>query len=66
MGFTVHPGDNVHLSLEPDTLADTERLFQALSEGGQVNLAFQKMFWGAWYGSLTDRFGIHWMVNFPL
>lgn len=66
MGFTVHNGDNVHLSLEPDTLAEGERLFQVLSEGGQVNMTFQKMFWGAWYGSLTDRFGIHWMINCPV
>ena len=66
MGFSVQKGNNVHLNLEPDTLAEGERLFQALSEGGTVDMAFQKMFWGAWYGSLTDRFGIHWMVNCPV
>ncbi|NNM67921.1 MAG: VOC family protein [Spirochaetales bacterium] len=66
MGFTLHSGNNVYLNLEPDTLAEGERLFQVLSEGGQVKEALQKRFWGAWYGSLTDRFGIHWMVNCPV
>lgn len=63
MGFKVNPGNNVHLNLEPDTREDADRLFNALSEGGTIELPLQDMFWGAYYGSLTDRFGIHWMVN---
>lgn len=63
MGFTVTPGNNVHINLEPDTRAEAERLFAALSAGGTVDMALQDMFWGAYFGSLTDRFGIHWMVN---
>ncbi|MEJ7137252.1 VOC family protein [Amphibiibacter pelophylacis] len=63
MGFAVTPGNNVHLNLEPDTRAEAERLFAALSDGGSVQMPLQDMFWGAYYGSLTDRFGMHWMVN---
>jgi PhnB protein len=63
MGFTVTPGNNVFINLEPDTRAETERLFNALSEGGKVEMPLQDMFWGAYFGSLTDRFGIHWMFN---
>jgi len=63
MGFKVVEGNNVHLNLEPDTRAEAERLFNALAEGGKVDMPLQDMFWGAYFGSLTDRFGIHWMVN---
>ena len=63
MGFTVTAGNNVHINLEPDTRAQTERLFNALAAGGKVEMALQDMFWGAYFGNLTDRFGIHWMFN---
>ena len=63
MGFTVTPGNNMFINLEPDTRAETERLFKALSEGGQVEMTLQEMFWGGYFGSLVDRFGIHWMFN---
>ncbi len=63
MGFTVKPGNNVYLNLEPDTRAEAERLFNGLSSGGQVEMPLQDMFWGAYFGSFSDRFGIRWMVN---
>jgi PhnB protein len=63
MGFSVVPGNNVHINLEPDTRAETERLFNALAAGGTVDMPLQDMFWGACFGSLTDPFGVHWMFN---
>jgi len=63
IGFTVTQGNNVYISLEPDTRAETERLFNALSEGGNVEMPLQEMFWGDYYGSCTDKFGIRWMFN---
>ncbi|MBL8329758.1 MAG: VOC family protein [Rubrivivax sp.] len=63
MGFQLRHGNSVHINLEPDTRAEAERLFQGLSAGGTVEMPLQDMFWGAYFGSLTDRFGIHWMVN---
>lgn len=63
MGFKLNPGNNVYINLEPDTRAETDRLFAALHEGGTVEMALQDMFWGAYWGTLTDRFGIHWMFN---
>jgi PhnB protein len=63
MGFTVVQGNNVYINLEPDTRSETERLFAVLSEGGKVEMPLQDMFWGDFYGSLRDRFGIHWMFN---
>jgi PhnB protein len=63
MGFTVTQGNNVHINLEPDTREETERLFKALSEGGKVTMKLQDMFWGAYFGSCIDKYGISWMVN---
>lgn len=63
MGFTVTQGNNVYINLEPDTRAETDRLFAALGEGGKVETTLQDMFWGAYFGSLTDRFGVRWMFN---
>jgi PhnB protein len=63
MGLKVNVGNNMHLNLEPDTREEAKRLFHALAEGGTVTMDLQEMFWGAYYGSLTDQFGINWMVN---
>ncbi len=63
MGFTVKPGNNCFINLEPDTRAETERLFQALAVNGKVEMALQDMFWGDYFGSLTDQFGVQWMFN---
>jgi PhnB protein len=63
MGFTVTTGNNIHLNLEPDTRAEADRLFAALAEGGTITQPLGEMFWGAYFGSCTDKFGIGWMVN---
>lgn len=63
MGFTVTQGNNMHISLEPDTRAEAQRIFDELSAGGTVSMPLQDMFWGAYFGSFTDRFGINWMIN---
>ena len=39
------------------------KVFDGLSKGGKVNMPLAKQFWGDTYGQLTDKFGIHWMVN---
>jgi PhnB protein len=63
LGFKFIPGNNFHISLEPDSRADTDKLFNALSAGGHVTMPLQDMFWGDYYGTLTDKFGIQWMVS---
>jgi PhnB protein len=65
MGFHVNFGTNMHISLEPDTRAETKRLFDALSKDGKITMELQNMFWGAYYGSVTDKYGVQWMVNCP-
>lgn len=63
MGFQVNFGNNVHITLEPDTRAQTRELFEALSRDGQVTMELQDMFWGDYFGSCTDKFGVQWMFN---
>jgi PhnB protein len=63
MGAPLTVGNNIYLNLEPDTRAETDRLFAALGAGGKVESPLAEMFWGSYWGTLTDKFGIHWMFN---
>jgi PhnB protein len=63
MGFKVNFGNNVYINLEPDTREETRRLFNALSKGGTIEMELQDMFWGDYYGSCKDKYGVQWMFN---
>ena len=63
MGHKLTVGNNFYINLEPDTRAETDKLFAALGQGGKVEMPLQVMFWGAYWGCLVDRFGIKWMFN---
>lgn len=63
MGFVVNKGNNTYIMLEPDTKEETNTLFNALSAGGNVTMELADMFWGDYYGSCVDKFGIQWMFN---
>jgi len=55
--------DDIALSLATGDAAEGERVFNALAAGGQVTMPLQDVFWGGKFGSLTDRFGVQWMVS---
>lgn len=63
MGFKINFGNNYYICLEPDNRQETKRLFEALARGGKITMPLKEMFWGAYYGSCTDKFGVNWMVN---
>lgn len=63
MGFTLTQGNTMHICLEPETKAETKELFDALSTDGTIVMPLTDMFFGAYYGQCTDRFGINWMFN---
>ena len=63
MGFALVQGNSIHINLEPDSRAETDRLFRALGDGGTVGMPLQQMFWGSYFGSVTDQFGVRWMFN---
>ncbi|KVU19553.1 hypothetical protein WK62_03270 [Burkholderia ubonensis] len=51
------------LSLNPASVDEGKKLFDALADGGEVTMPFQKTFWALGFGMLKDRFGVHWMIN---
>jgi PhnB protein len=55
--------DDIALSLATSDAAEGERVFNALAEGGEVTMPLEEAFWGGRFGSLTDRFGVQWMVS---
>lgn len=69
MASDTHPkdrrtaGDNVHMSLMGEDQAGLTQVFGRLAEGGRVDMPLAKQFWGDTFGMLTDKFGVHWMVN---
>lgn len=57
-------GNNFAISLNAQSRAEAEKLFNGLSEGGNVTMPLQDTFWGAYFGMWEDKFGIQWMVNY--
>ena len=56
-------GDNIHMSIAGSDEAKLTEFFNKLAEGGKVDMPLAKQFWGDTFGMLTDKFGVHWMVN---
>lgn len=64
MGQKLTFGTNFYICLSPESKEEAERLFNGLSSGGKIEMPLQDMFWGAYYGSFADKFGVQWMVNY--
>ncbi|MCY4656020.1 MAG: VOC family protein [Gammaproteobacteria bacterium] len=56
-------GNNFHISVDGESREQVDSWFGQLSEGGDVTMPLQETFWGSYFGSCTDRFGINWMVS---
>jgi PhnB protein len=56
--------NDIYLMISPDSKAEADRIFKALSTGGNVEMPLAIQPWGDYYGSLKDRFGIMWMVDY--
>jgi PhnB protein len=56
-------GNNAEISLSPETKDEADRLFAALSEGGTVDKPLKGMFWGSYFGTCKDKYGIQWMFD---
>ena len=63
MGQNLTSGNNFSLSIDAESKEEAERSFNGLANGAQVEMPLADAFWGAYFGMLTDRFGIKWMVN---
>jgi len=63
MGFKLISGNNFSLSINAENRDEADMLFGKLSKGGKVDMEMQDMFWGDYYGSCKDKFGVQWMFN---
>jgi len=63
MGHQLTVGNNVYISLHPDSRKEADRLFNGLSAGGSIEMPMEDMFWGDYFGSFKDKFGVLWMIN---
>jgi len=57
-------GNSYHIVIHTETEAETDKLFNALSAGGKVEMPVNKTFWGAYCGMCRDKFEVQWMVNY--
>lgn len=64
MGHKLIQGNNNYVSIHPNSREETDKLFNGLSAGGKIEMPLQDTFWGAYFGSFQDKFGVHWMINF--
>ncbi len=65
-GYEFIAGNNFSISVQAETRAEADKIFNALSNGGTVEMPMEETFWGDYFGMLVDKFGINWMVNFNL
>jgi PhnB protein len=56
-------GSNISLTIVDKDQIELKRIFNALSEGGEVDMELQETFWSGLYGMVTDKFGIAWQVS---
>lgn len=63
-GHNLRIGDNFSISITPENMDEANKIFDGLSAGATIEVPIQKMFWGAWFGMLTDKFGVKWMLNY--
>lgn len=59
-----NPGNNFMVTLDTSSEEETTQLFNALSEGGTVMMPLGQQFWSAYFGMVTDKFGIQWMLSY--
>jgi PhnB protein len=59
----VTAGNSCYVCVSPDSPDDAKRIFDGLSQGGEIEMPFDRQFWGDYFGSFTDKYGIRWMVD---
>ena len=64
MGQKLTFGNNFYIFLSPESKEEADRLFNGLSAGGKVEIPIQDKFWGDYWGSFADKFGVQWMVSY--
>ena len=63
-GQTKAEGNNFYISINAESREEADRLFKGLAEGGKIEMPIGDTFWGAYFGTLSDKFGIKWMFHY--
>lgn len=63
MGHKLTQGNGNYICISPDTKKEADRLFNGLSAGGVVEMPMADQFWGDYFGSFKDKYGVYWMIN---
>ena len=63
-GQTLTVGNNNYVSVFPESKEEADRLFNALSAGGTIEMPIEDQFWGDYFGSFIDKYNVHWMINY--
>lgn len=63
MRDTATIGDNIGIALECDNEKEVDAIFAKLEKGGDVFMKPEKAFWGGYFGMVTDKYGVEWMLN---
>ncbi|MGK9119141.1 VOC family protein [Olivibacter jilunii] len=63
-GHQLNVGNNNYICITSDSREEADRLFNGLSAGGKVEMPMADMFWGDYFGSFEDRYGVRWMINY--
>ncbi|HEY6907106.1 MAG TPA: VOC family protein [Ignavibacteriaceae bacterium] len=64
MGHPLKEGNNFSLSIETESRGEADKIFSKLSAGGRVTMPQSDTFWGSYFGMITDKYGIQWMVSY--
>lgn len=64
MGFKVNFGNNFYISISAESKEEADKLFMGLSEGGKIEVPMKDESWGDYFGMVTDKFRVQWMINY--
>jgi PhnB protein len=64
MGQKLVNGTNMSIAIATDSEQEADKLFNGLLNGGKADMPLQKTFWNAYFGMLTDKYGVQWMINY--
>lgn len=64
IGHTLKPGNSNYISIFPDSRDQADAFFNALSDGATIEMPMEDQFWGDYFGSLVDKYGVCWMINY--
>jgi PhnB protein len=63
-GPPLKPGNSFSLCINVDSKEEAERVFNGLAKGGNITMALDTTFWGAYFGAFDDKYGIQWMISY--